>query len=467
MKKFFGFAIALSGALCLLTGQDAVLKVSKEAGIPAIAIPDLRGVGDAQKFMAAFNETLTADVKASGRFKIVPKTSLPTFVPQQPSDFQQPTPPSVAPQTRGRKQEPVTVVPPNGGGRWMQDWSSPPAQANHLAFGYTAPQNGVLVLQGWLYDLSKDTPANAQLIGKRYLGTVDEAGARKIAHEFAADIITLFGGQSLYGTHIYFTSDRTGHKEIWMMDPDGKNQRQITRFNNISTYPTVSPDGTKVAFTSWVKGQPAIFVFSVDPVRDLRYYNQAASVNQAGSFTPDGKQIVYASSAGTGRCCRIFIANLDGTGFRPISSSSAIEVEPKVNPKTGSDIVFSSGRSGPQQVYRMNMDGSDVERLTPGIGEASNASWHPDGQHIAFAWTQGYATGAFNIFTMNVATKDYVQLTHGDGKNENPSWAPDGIHIVFAKTRGNSSQIYTMLADGNQLQQLTTAGHNERPVWGR
>ena len=127
----------------------------------------------------------------------------------------------------------------------MQDWSSPPAQANYLAFGYTAAQNGVLVLQGWLYDLSKDTPANAQLIGKRYLATVDEAGARKVAHEFAADIITLFGGQSLFGTHIYFTSDRTGHKEIWMMDPDGKNQRQITRFNNISTYPTVSPGRIK------------------------------------------------------------------------------------------------------------------------------------------------------------------------------------------------------------------------------
>ena len=84
MKKLFGFAIALSGALCLLTGQDATIKVSKEAGIPAIAIPDLRGVGDAQKFMAAFNETLTADVKASGRFKIVPKTS-PPLSSQQPS----------------------------------------------------------------------------------------------------------------------------------------------------------------------------------------------------------------------------------------------------------------------------------------------------------------------------------------------------------------------------------------------
>ena len=148
MTKLFCFYIALSGALCLLSGQYATIKVSKEAGIPAIAIPDLRGSGDAQKFMAAFNETLTADVRASGRFKIVPKTSLPTFVPQQPSDFQQPAPPPAAPPVRGSKQAPVTVVPPNGGGRWMQDWSSPPAQANHLAFGYTAAQNGVLVLQG-------------------------------------------------------------------------------------------------------------------------------------------------------------------------------------------------------------------------------------------------------------------------------------------------------------------------------
>jgi TolB protein len=463
MKKLIWFAVASAGALFVLMAQDAVIVVTK-GGIPAIAIPDFQGAGDARKFMAAFNETLSADVKACGLFNVVAKTSLPTFVPQQPSDFRQPTP--APPPARGRKQ-PQPTLPPTGGGHWMQDWSSPPAQANHLAFGYTAAQNGVLVLQGWLYDLSKDTPANAQLIGKRYLATVDEAGARKVAHQFAADIITLFGGQSLFGTHIYYTSDRTGHKEIWMMDPDGKNQRQITRFNNISTYPTASPDGSKVAFTSWWKGQPAIFIFSVDPVRDLRYYNQAASVNQAGSFTPDGKQIVYASSAGTGRCCRIFAANLDGTGYRPISASSAIEVEPKVNPKTGRDIVFSSGRSGPQQVYRMSMDGADLERLTPGTGEASNASWHPDGQRIAFAWTQGYATGAFNIFTMNVATKEYVQLTHGDGKNENPSWAPDGVHIVFAKTRGKSSQIYTMLADGLQVQQLTTLGQNERPMWGR
>jgi TolB protein len=206
----------------------------------------------------------------------------------------------------------------------------------------------------------------------------------------------------------------------------------------------------------------------VDPVRDLRFYNQrGASVTETPSFTPDGKQIIFASSSGSGRCCRIYLANLDGSNLRPISSSSAIEVEPKVNPKTGAEIAFVSGRSGPQQIYRMNMDGADVDRLSDGTGEASNPAWHPDGQTLAFAWTRGFATGAFNIFFMDVATRHPTQLTHGEGRNENPSWAPDGKHIAFMSTRSGRSQIWSMLADGTQLQQLTTQGSNLSPVWGK
>jgi TolB protein len=388
----------------------------------------------------------------------------PAAVPQQPSDFREPPPVVERPRARGRQQ---ISQPQTGGGRWMSDWSGPPASANYLAFGYTAVQNGVFVLRGWLFDLSRGTPANAQVVGNTYLGSVDEAGARKVAHDFAADIIARFGGKTLFGTHVYFASNRTGHKEIWVMDPDGKNQRQITRFNSTSIQPTASPDGSKIAFTSYARINPAIFIFSVDPVRDLRFYNQRASVNETPEFSPDGKQMVYASSAPNDRCCRIYIANLDGSGLRPITTSSFIDVEPKVNPKTGNEIVFVSGRSGPQQIYRMNMDGSDIERLTPGEGEASNPSWHPDGQMIAYAWTRGYAQGAFNIFIMDVASRKYTQLTHGEGRNENPSWAPDGRHLVFMSTRAGGHQIWSMLADGTQVQQLTTQGSNETPVWGK
>jgi TolB protein len=451
-------------AWLVVMAQDVTIKL-QQGERPAMAIPDFRGTGDAQNFMGAFNQTLWADVDGAGLFKMVPKTMYPTGVPQQPSDFRQPPPVPERPPARGRQQ---ITQPQTGGGLWMSDWSGPPPSANYLAFGYTAVQNGVFVLRGWLFDLSRGTPANAQVVGNTYLGSVDEAGARKVAHDFAADIIARFGGKTLFGTHVYFVSNRTGHKEVWVMDPDGKNQRQITRFNSTSIQPTVSPDGSKIAFTSYARINPAIFIFSVDPVRDLHFYNQRASVNETPGFTPDGKQMVYASSAPNDRCCRIYIANLDGSGLRPITTSSFIDVEPKVNPKTGNEIVFVSGRSGPQQIYRMNMDGTDIERLTPGEGEASNPSWHPDGQMIAYAWTRGYAQGAFNIFIMDVASrKQPMQLTHGEGRNENPSWAPDGRHLMFMSTRAGGHQIWSMLADGTQVQQLTTQGSNETPIWGK
>ena len=468
MKKAVWIVAALAASLLLLAAQQVgdLGVISKDRGKTVIAIPDLRGSGEAQNFMGAFNETLRSDVASSGLVNVAPKTSYPLFTPQQPADLVVPPPPP-QPQ-RGRRTEAVQQ-PTNGGGRWMADWSGPPVMANYLAFGYTAAQNGVLVLYGYMYDLSQGPApsSNAQVIGQRYLGSIDDAGARKVAHEFAADIIARFGGQSMFGTHIYFTSDRTGHKEIWMMDPDGKNQKQITHYNSISMEGTPSPDGTKIAFTSYARGTPGIFVFSVDPARDLRFYNQSASVNSSPSFTPDGKQIVYSSAAG--RCCRIFIANLDGTGFRPITSLASIDSEPKVNPKTGNEIAFVSGRSGPEQVYRMNMDGTDIERLTDGTGEAANPSWNPNGQFLAFAWTRGYAIGGWNIFTMDIASRRYTQLTHAEGKNEHPSWAPDGTHLVFESTRvdGRRYQIYTMLADGTQVQQLTNQGSNERPFWGK
>ena len=84
---------------------------------------------------------------------------------------------------------------------------------------------------------------------------------------------------------------------------------------------------------------------------------------------------------------------------------------------------------------------------------------------LAFAWTRGYERGSFNIFIMDVATRKPIQLTRDSGVNENPWWAPDGLHIVYTSRRGDSTQIYTMLADGTNVRPLTTQGNNYQPVW--
>ena len=441
-------------------GQQSNIVLKLTGGTKSkIALPDFRGAGGAGTFAAVFNQTVFDDIQRSGMLEMAAKSFYPLNPPQQESDLRVAATP--APARRGAAPE-----TPSCNGRCLTDWSSPPLNANYLGFGYIAEQGGQLIAFGHLYNTTVPEIAGAKAFRKLYNGPLNEEGARKVAHEYAADVLNQFGVPSLAGSKIYFVSDRGGKgtKEIWSMDFDGANQRRLTQFNSISTMPAVSPDGQRLAFTTYAKGQPRIEVMSLETMRFLRFLNPEASMNATPSFTPDGAHVLFASSV-AGYSSQIYIASSDGSGLKRLSDNRAIEVEPKVNPKTGTELVFVSGRGGPQQIYKMNIDGADVTRLTPGEGEAANPAWHPDGQHIAFKWTRGFAPGNWNIFIMDVASREVVQLTHGAGRNENPTWAPDGRHLVFSSNRGGSMQIYTRLADGTEVRQLTTAGNNTMPVW--
>ena len=216
----------------------------------------------------------------------------------------------------------------------------------------------------------RTNPSSAQLLAKVYVGSLDEAGAKKVAQEFAADILKIFGAASLMGTKIYFVSDRTGHKEIWSMNYDGSDQKQFTSYRSITTFPVASADGTKIAFTTYpmrpaspghpaTEGQPRIYIHSLETGRKLVYLNQEASMNAASDFMPDNRHLLIYSTA-AGGVSQIFMTDIDGGGFHRITNTRSLEVEAKANPKTGADIVFTSGRGGTPQIYRMSIDGTDV-----------------------------------------------------------------------------------------------------------
>ena len=429
-------------------GQVNRIEIVKE-GRPTIAVPDLKGATGADRFMDVFNATLWSDLENCGVLKVVAKSMYPLTVPQQPSDFREP---AAASQSMG--------------GRALADWMSPPVSANYLAIGYTSVAADQFVLQGWLMGLSPDRPSvqSSQLLAKRYNGPLSAEGAKRVASEFAADIMAQFGGKTLLGSKIYFISNRTGSKEVWQMNYDGSEQKPVTAYGNTARMPAVSHDGAKLAFTTWRDGTPQLYIHSLTTGRRLTFYNQRASLNMTPEFVPDGSKLLFSSTAGGGSA-QIYIANSDGANIQRVTSTRSIEVEARVNPKTGRDLVFTSGRTGHPQIFKMTLEGGDVQQLTPGEGEAVNPSWHPEGQMIAFAWTRGFDIGNFNIFVMDVATRNVIQLTHGAGRNENPTWAPDGYHIVFSSKRGSNTEIYSMLADGTQVRQLTSEGNNDQPVW--
>jgi TolB protein len=453
MRILFTSLLLFSFAGFAVGGQQITGQIVKNPGKPLIAVTDFRGSGGAAGLMTMFNSTVRADLESSPLLNFVPKTLYPLQVPQQPSDLQAGV---AAPSAR--------AVNPQG--NRLTDWSLPPIGANYLGLGYGAENNGTFVAFGWFYTTAANMPSlqQAQIFGKVYTAPLTQEGAVDAGHRYAADILAQFGGKSLVGTRIVFVSNRSGAKEIWVMNWDGTGERQLTRYGSISTFPSASPDGRIVAFTTYATGYPAIQFFSLDSGRKLPFYNQRASMNAFVTFTPDSKRIVFSSTAAGGPA-QLYMAALDGSGLHRITSSNAIEVEAKINPVTGNDLVDVSGRSGFPQIYQMNLEGANVRRLSAGTGEATNPAWSPDGAHIAFAWTKGFEPGNYNIFVMDVTSGQTTQLTSNEGRNENPGWAPDGAHIVYASKRAGQSQIWIMNADGTGKHSVTKSGSNEKPVW--
>jgi TolB protein len=441
------------GSVTWLLGQQISGQIEKNPGKPRVAVTDFLASGGAAPLISAFNTTVANDLANSPVVNLVPKTSYPLSPPQQPSDLIA----GVAPPAAGT----TTIT-----SKRLTDWNLPPVTANYLGLGYGAEDRGMFVAFGWLYSTATNlaTIQQAQLLGKIYTASLDQAGAIDAGHRYAADILAQFGGKSLVGTRIVFVSDRTGSKEIWVMNWDGTGERQLTKYGSLSSFPSASPDGRIVAFTTYASGSPAIQMVSIDTGRKLPFYNQRASMNSFVTFTPDSKRVIFSSTAGGGPA-QLYMANVDGGDLRRITASGGIEVEAKINPKTGIDLVDVSGRSGMPQVYRMTLEGTDVQRISAGTGEATNPSWSPDGAHIAFAWTKGFEPGNYNVFVMDLSSGQTTQLTANEGRNENPTWAPDGAHIAYASKKGRQSQIWVMNADGTGKHQLTQIGNNEKPFW--
>jgi TolB protein len=306
------------------------------------------------------------------------------------------------------------------------------------------------------------------VLAKQYNEAASQDAARTLAHRFADEIITLLGGgiNGIAETRIYFVSSRTGSKEIWAMDYDGQNQRQITHLGSISLSPRISPDNSRLAFASLGKEGWAVRLYSLDLGRLISFSaGVAGGSNQSPAWSMDGTKIAFSSSRSGDP--EIWVANADGGSLHKVTSFVGPDVAPTWNPKTNAQIAWVSGRTGLPQIYTMDQDGANVQRLTDS-GYAISPSWSPNGQFLTFSWNRKYGPGdpgGQDIYVMDIASKRWLQVTHESGSNDFPSWAPDNRHIVFERSLGKRTQIWSMLADGTDQHQLTTTGNDFMPNW--
>ena len=438
----------VSAAVCILLltaafitpclGQDWI-KTGTGLGMEKVrlAVPDFKAsTSDAKNadLLKVFNDTLWNDLDNAGIFEMVSKSFYPLAVPGTPTDVQ------------------------------FAGWNGPPPNAAMLVFGNLGVTGGNVTVQGWLYDVKNI--ASPQVLGKQYQDSATTDAARTIAHKFANEIIFRLGGgiPGIAESQIYFVSSRTGHKEVWVMDYDGANQRQITHLNGISLSPRISPDGSRLAFSSMTKTGWEILMYSMDLNR-LVTFPRFGGTNLSPAWSSDGTKLAFSSSRSGDP--EIYTADQSGGNLKRVTSFKGPDVSPVWNRKTNAQIAWVSGRTGLPQIYTMEADGTNVQRLTD-QGYAVSPAWSPNGQFLLFAWIRHYgpgAPGASDIYLMDVASKQWVQLIHDGGRNDFPCWSPDGRHIVFQSSRAGGEQIWEMLADGSNLKQLTFTGSNTQPNW--
>ncbi len=291
--------------------------------------------------------------------------------------------------------------------------------------------------------------------------SVDLADARRLAHFFADALFKHFTREpGAFQTHLAYARKGDHGKEIWISDWDGARGQALTT-EGLNLLPTVIPDGSGVAFTSYRRGKPEIFVERLhsSPSVLIKTTEMATGI----AYSRDAKRIAYSLS--TGESSQIWVAHADGSNARQITQTPFfINSSPAWSPD-GRRIAFVSNRGGSPQIYTMNADGSEVKRLTFQGTYNQTPDWSPRGDLIAF--TARDERAVFDIFTVKVDTGNIVRLTQDAGVNEEPSFSPNGRLIVFSSTRNGSSQLFVMTPDGNnQLRLPMPPGSYTTPAWG-
>jgi len=297
---------------------------------------------------------------------------------------------------------------------------------------------------------------NELIYGKMYSGVLGDI--RKMAHNFSNTAYELFFGErGPFESRILFIADKGPVKNVFIMDYDGRNTRQLTHTSTINLFPCFV-DSTAFLWTSYLKGRPDIFTASL-VAGSPKAFISSRFTDTSPAYSPIEDKVVFASSRNDN--LDIYICDGNGKNLKQLTFNKAIDTSPCWSP-AGYLIAFISDRTGQPQIYLMDVEGANVRRLTYEGGYQDSPAWSPKGDKIAYT---SIRDGKLDIWMINTDGSNCVKVTDIPGRNEYPSWSPDGSYIVFQSTFKNKCDLFAIRPDGTGLRGLSFTGNAKMPDW--
>jgi TolB protein len=414
-RMFFCLAVLVTSA------ANAALEIeisgSGAQQIPIAIVP----FGGAANTKDSINEIIAADLSRSGLFRVL--------------------------ETRGMSNLPTSPAQIK-----YAEWVALQAQA--VTVGNVESLGGKLKVSFQLMDALKQT----QLAGVDYQIAPNQV--RTTAHKIADVIYQKLTGQSgMFASRIAYINKTGKQYALLVADADGYNPQSVLRSNEPIISPAWSPDGTKLAYVSFQKKKPIIYVQSLTGGTQEVLANYKGN-NSAPAWSPDGSKLAIVLTYGANS--QIYTISSSGGDLKQITKSNSIDTEPAFS-HDGSQIYFSSDRGGRPQIYKVPASGGSASRVT--FEGAYNVSprFSPDGKSLAYIRNDG---GKFRVALQDLASGQ-VQLLSEGSQDESPSFAPNGRVILYAtKVRGRGA-LAAVSADGKMHQRLNDAtGDVREPAWG-